>query len=139
MIRTVCEKCGGTEFYQEKTGRNRCAQCQKERMRAIYASEAYKTKHRHYDRLKRRRCSSQEYNKRLKEQDGKCAICNVKLDDKLRAEDPLIIIDHSHETGILRGLLCDNCNWGLGNFKDNPKFLLNAIKYLEYHQVETPK
>jgi hypothetical protein len=39
-------------------------------------------------------------------------------------------VDHGHETGEVRGLLCSNCNLGLGYFKDNPKYLEGAIKYL---------
>ena len=39
--------------------------------------------------------------------------------------------DHDHQTHRLRGLLCHNCNKGLGNFKDSPARLMRAIKYLQ--------
>lgn len=39
-------------------------------------------------------------------------------------------IDHNHKTNKIRGKLCRDCNLGLGNFKDNPKSLLKATKYL---------
>lgn len=39
-------------------------------------------------------------------------------------------IDHCHETGRVRGRLCRNCNFGLGNFRDDPSLLLRAIQYL---------
>lgn len=39
-------------------------------------------------------------------------------------------IDHSHDTGKVRGLLCTRCNVGLGMFRDNPKFLQAAVNYL---------
>ena len=40
-------------------------------------------------------------------------------------------IDHNHKTNKIRGILCGNCNMGLGHFKDNLDVLKNAIKYLE--------
>ena len=54
--------------------------------------------------------------------DFRCAIC--------REEVPLAV-DHCHTTGSIRGLLCGNCNQGLGRFKDNIVSLNNAIKYLK--------
>ena len=55
-------------------------------------------------------------------QDGRCAVC---LD---RAE--VLCIDHDHETGAVRGLLCGACNVGLGHLKDDPMRLLSAVEYL---------
>ena len=55
-------------------------------------------------------------------QDYKCAICKEVFE--------LLAVDHCHETNKVRGLLCTNCNNGLGRFKDNIQFLNNAIKYL---------
>lgn len=52
----------------------------------------------------------------------KCEICG--------GESPLHT-DHDHKTGIVRGMLCNNCNNGLGRFKDNPAFLRNAATFLE--------
>jgi len=46
-------------------------------------------------------------------------------------------IDHNHVTGELRGLLCINCNTGLGMFKDNPELLLLAVDYLDKEPVDT--
>ena len=60
------------------------------------------------------------------EQDNKCAICNSQFN--------ILAVDHCHVTGNVRGLLCNNCNNGLGRFKDNKQFLENAIKYLEKYE-----
>lgn len=43
-------------------------------------------------------------------------------------------LDHNHDTGKLRGILCDNCNLSIGLLKDNIEVLNNAIKYLEKHK-----
>jgi hypothetical protein len=63
-----------------------------------------------------------------KDQGGRCCICNVPIAAAgLRG----MHIDHDHQTGRNRGLLCASCNLGLGNFRDSPKLLLRAIKYLK--------
>lgn len=68
----------------------------------------------------------QEYNKMLKNQQGTCKICNSKPKYKKS-----LSVDHCHKTGKVRGLLCGDCNTGLGKFRDNIDSLKNAIKYLK--------
>ena len=63
------------------------------------------------------------YNKMRENQKGKCAICESHVKKTMN-------IDHCHETGKIRGLLCWNCNIGIGYLKHNNKILSNAIKYL---------
>lgn len=55
---------------------------------------------------------------------GKCEICEAAVDAKS------VNIDHNHDTGEVRGLLCKSCNLGLGLFKDNVGALKKAIEYL---------
>lgn len=72
------------------------------------------------------------YNDLLFSQDGLCAIC--KNPESVGARNGGVrnlAVDHCHETGEVRGLLCHHCNVGLGHFKDNIKLLENSIKYLE--------
>lgn len=57
-------------------------------------------------------------------QDGKCAICSAHI------EDTALVVDHDHATGAVRGLLCRQCNSGLGYFKDSIPTLGAAIGYL---------
>ena len=69
----------------------------------------------------------EDYNLMLKYQDFLCAICKTPSDKFRRLFD----VDHCHSTGKIRGLLCLNCNKGVGLFKDNVATLENAINYLK--------
>jgi hypothetical protein len=75
-------------------------------------------------RLYNHKMTVEEHDKLLKKQKNRCAICRKKF-----RKTPHI--DHSHVTGKNRGLLCDDCNLGLGRFKDSVKVLGKAIIYLK--------
>ena len=62
----------------------------------------------------------------LDKQDGCCAICG-------EPEPPYerLHIDHDHRTGVIRGLLCNNCNRGIGHLKESIPSLRAAIRYLK--------
>ncbi|MDQ3714717.1 MAG: endonuclease VII domain-containing protein [Actinomycetota bacterium] len=62
----------------------------------------------------------------LAKQDGLCAVCQMA---------PAGHVDHDHDTGKVRGLLCFNCNGGLGQFKDRIDILAAAVDYLKSHAV----
>jgi hypothetical protein len=74
----------------------------------------------------------EDYERMLEAQNHRCKLCGgdgFPMDParhKVR-----LVVDHCHETGEIRGLLCHNCNRGLGLFKDNPSLLLSAAAYLE--------
>lgn len=72
--------------------------------------------------------SKDKYEKMLIEQNYKCGICK-KMHNILEKRGRLFV-DHSHSTGIVRGLLCAQCNTGLGNFDDNIDLLKKAIEYM---------
>lgn len=77
----------------------------------------------------------EDYEAMLEEQDGVCAICFEPPSEPVRRgvnEDARrLAVDHNHETGAVRGLLCAKCNQGLGSFRDNPQHLISALSYLK--------
>ena len=68
-----------------------------------------------------------DYDRLLDKQGGGCAICGVEFG---HAGSPRLAVDHCHQTGRVRGLLCSNCNQGLGKFGDDPSRLDRAGVYL---------
>lgn len=124
-----CNKCNTTKplsEFHKKAGRkdghsSTCKACVNNRTRP-YDKDADK------DRKLRKAygITLQEYNEILESQGGVCAICGGTESAKGR----MMAVDHCHETGTIRGILCSHCNRGLGFFRDNIDSLQSAIKYL---------
>ena len=77
-----------------------------------------------------------EYDRMMKAQDSRCGICGNKetaLNPKT-GQPRALAIDHCHKTGAIRGLLCTNCNRGIGNFREQPALFFAAIAYLQRHE-----
>lgn len=70
----------------------------------------------------------EEYNNLLQKQDGKCAICGTNNPGNKKNKN--FPVDHDPKTGKVRGLLCHNCNIGIGNLRHDPSLLRSAIDYL---------
>ena len=78
----------------------------------------------------------EEYTKLYNSQQGKCAICNKYITIEVdKSRTSTACVDHNHETGEVRGILCDSCNKGIGYLKDNIMILENAIKYLNRGRI----
>lgn len=87
-----------------------------------------KQQNRKYNLKRRYGITENEYAKMLSNQNGVCAICSyAPSNDKAHK---LLVVDHEHSTGELRGLICHWCNSGLGHFKDSVLILQDAIRYL---------
>lgn len=83
--------------------------------------------YRKISRLREKGLTPEQHAKMFKKQKGKCAICRTPPAGEWRKS---LHIDHCHKTGKIRGLLCGTCNMALGQFKDSPKLLEAAKKYL---------
>lgn len=68
----------------------------------------------------------QEWDRLFSEQNGHCAMC---------PNTARLHVDHDHNTNVVRGLLCYNCNNGIGRLKDSMDILNSAMKYLSKHKA----
>ena len=102
----------------------------------IYFKE-YRLKNREAIRHKRMLAKfgigSEDYAFMLGEQGGVCAICKRANDDG----KPLAV-DHCHSTGKVRGLLCSNCNVGIGHLRDSPTIMKSASEYIMAESTPFP-
>jgi Recombination endonuclease VII len=127
-----------SEFIQSQGNRKRgnvTAYCKK--CTQAYVHDTYNPMKRRAERLKTRfNLMPEEYDAMLAQQGGVCAICKqpeTGMDNtgkKVRA----LAVDHDHETGAIRQLLCGSCNYLLGYVKDNAERLQAASEYLKKHQ-----
>lgn len=96
------------------------------------SDEKYRIKRRNEGLRKLYGITLNEYNLMLKEQQGKCLICE-KHESELSKKR--LYVDHDHITKKIRGLLCNLCNVGLGAFSENSSILEKAISYLKKNKI----
>jgi hypothetical protein len=152
-----------TEFHKgtgkHRNGRkSTCKACQKEYMKSYYAKHGdaiRKQANEHYKNNREQHLATtkewvkknprrvkhnllnwsfgislEHYEQLLESQNGVCAICK-KGEQSNR--NKTLCVDHCHDTGEIRGLLCSHCNRGIGLLGDNPETLESAITYLNNH------
>jgi len=138
-----CEMTKRSFFDRSRNHRRiqmRCKQCHCTTQKKIYRKNpekqrAYKRKYaqenpekvKNTELWKRFRIRLVDFNKLLSNQKGRCGIC---LSNKPGGKGTWHV-DHDHTTDKVRGLLCHNCNLGLGHFKDDPECCKLAANYLE--------
>lgn len=133
----------GSEFYRRKElliiGRNICRTCKQEKsIEAFYRSEHVNTGYRNIciecmklvdknNKLKSTYgITLEDYHTMLEKQKGYCAICKGRMSGLKN-----ICIDHCHQRGVIRGLLCNKCNRAIGLLKEDTQVLYSAIRYLK--------
>lgn len=127
-----------SEFYSRKDNplghRKDCKECVIKKSRKNYYKDielsrerhrlTYKNKGRYQNYQKKYGITKECFQSIVEEQDGKCWICS-------KYDGEFLHVDHCHETGKYRGVICWECNMGIGLFKDKESNLLKAIEYLK--------
>lgn len=78
----------------------------------------------------------EEFEQLLIDQNNCCAICGTE-----HKKEQSLHVDHNHNTGEVRGLLCHNCNFGIGHFQDDFNLLIKASEYIKSskeNECDTP-
>ena len=140
MLTQTCKKCGEEKPIEDfgkttdrKSGRK--TQCKKCEWKIRKDSSDYNTKKKKYNEeyhLNKKYGLTVEGRKELLiSQNHKCAICGI---DEVEAKRGKLLVDHNHETGQVRELLCHNCNVLIGHCKESEDILLKSIQYLRKHK-----
>lgn len=131
LLATETHCAHGHEWAEESTylyaGRKFCRLCSREQSRRFKRQYPEKVR----DGVLRRiyGISYEIEQQMLQDQDFKCAIAKCRRDITSRHD-----VDHDHETGKVRALLCHQCNKSLGLANDNPDKLRSMAEYLETHK-----
>lgn len=116
------------EFHKDNTKstglHSQCKECSKKRLKAHIEANPDYHRNNHYKKLYG--ITVDVYNKIFEDQQGCCAICGAHSKEFTRS----LAVDHCHTTGVVRGLLCTNCNTAIGKLKEDPTLFLKAIEYL---------
>ena len=126
---TKCPSCGETDiakFYVDKNGRRSnkyCSACHKEQCKKRWHQRPILD--RQASRSYKYGITPEDFKRMHEAQKGRCAICNDEPKTKRGLH-----VDHDHETGKVRGLLCHGCNVALGSFKEDVTLLNKAIEYI---------
>lgn len=117
-----------------KLGRStHCKECKRKKARERYHEKRHwinkreKTKRGRVRQINRKGMTSEEYHFYHDLQNGKCLICGKPA---VRKSNDHLDIDHDHNTGLARGLLCNRCNPALGSFQEDPTIFVRALAYL---------
>ena len=133
----LCRKCGETKpeeaFRIKKSTGNVTSPCKvclaATNKRRYDGSEEVRQRHHAGVRVRKLMreygLTVEAHQQMFRDQEGRCAICNIE-------PSSILHVDHDHVTGDVRGLLCNNCNWALGLFKDDSAVIRSAADYLDH-------
>jgi len=133
-----CSKCGDMKdlsCFDKRVNRKSGIQSMCRHCRASYPKNKYPERIRNYDLLKTYGISSEDFENLLKSQNNCCAICNINQYELKDRKKKFLCVDHCHESGNIRGLLCDKCNRGIGLLGDDVSNLKSAVNYLSKYSV----
>ena len=133
----VCTRCCAAKpleaFREHPSGlhrrRSQCRLCERALANEVHAADP--DKHRNRTIKHRYGIDHQQYLDMVAEQDGRCAICRTDEGEANgKGQRYWLHIDHDHESGKIRGLLCTTCNTGIAHLRHNPLLLHQALRYL---------
>lgn len=133
---TGCRRRRRLTSFAGKTHVQPCKWCKRERQNEPTANVAHRERCKRGHQLRRYGITAERYAAMFEAQCGLCALCHEpeKARNNGDGEVRRLAVDHDHETGVVRSLLCSRCNAGLGNFDDDPAALRAAADYLEAHR-----
>lgn len=139
METKTCSRCGEEKpvdnFYSNKPACKVCLRAAQRRQRA-----ARPNYHRANNLKQRYGMSLDEYHSIIANQNFACAICQVEISETLEYKGSRsAVVDHNHDTGDVRGILCSMCNKMLGHARESTDILYKAIVYLSERGAYTPK
>jgi hypothetical protein len=140
-------ECFSKDSYQMNGLRCRCKNCCKDQLvkyvknnreKVLKSYETYDKKRKdqkrinskNSDLMRRYNITLEQYNDLLFKQNSTCLICH-KHRNELNKD---LVVDHCHETGKIRGLLCNMCNTSLGFIKEDFQSAINLAKYIQIHK-----
>ena len=141
MISKKCKKClevksltDFTKLSRNSDGRHEYCKACKRQIEKDYFHNNPKAKKKRAENNRKFKygISVEEFNQLLIAQNYCCAICDIHLDEQTYNTTPRV--DHCHSSKKVRGLLCGQCNVGLGHFYENENSLFKAIEYLRKHR-----
>jgi len=131
--RSDAKKACDKRYAQTEKGRATQKRARMKSLAKYRGTEKYKRTSTSYQLKAKFGITLEIYDVILTDQDGGCAICGKTPKEEGRR----LHVDHDHQTGMIRGLLCVRCNQGLGCFKDNIMNLRTAIGYLQKEDYES--
>jgi hypothetical protein len=137
-----CTECGATDrelFYPKLTAINiaRCKACQRKSARARLTKDRV----RRYNLRRLYNVTPEEYDAMTLAQNGVCACCGEKPDGRIGGfgkggSIAKLVVDHDHTTGVVKALLCADCNCALGYMKNSPERIKKLLIYAEKYFAE---
>lgn len=135
--------CGTEKPYSEFYSRKRvdkypksnagyspqCKFCIREKQK-IYRAKLTEDERRSIDLRHFFGIDAKRWNEMFTEQNGKCAVCEIHQSEMGRR----FHVDHNHTTGEVRGLLCSNCNTGIGKLQESERIFSRAMNYLRKYR-----